>query len=456
MRHRSIPFVLSTLLLLSICSAQEQSDNKQTNANQGAPPRSIEGPVIGGDGIANYVPIWRTNNYLLSSVIYQASGGEIGIGTTTPAATLDVNGSINSATAFAIGGNTVLGVGRPSDFNLFLGVEAGLNDLAGQGQYNTFSGYQAGVYNTTGLYNTFSGAFAGRANSTGRENTFSGDAAGLDNTTGLANTFSGYQAGYANTSGAFNTYSGAEAGFSATGGNNTLSGYNAGGIMTTGDNNTFEGANAGSNLGAGSYNSFFGSQAGFNNRTGSSDVYIASRGCEPPFCGESNTIRVGMQGTGDGQQNVTYIAGIYDTTVSGGAPVYVNPNGQLGTSPSSLRFKEQIRNMGESTNGLMQLRPVTFLYKPEYDKGERTMQYGLIAEEVAQVYPELVVYDNNGQPYSVRYQYITTMLLNEVQKQYHRAEAEAKVITAQEQKIDELEQRLSRLESLIPQTVAQK
>jgi len=115
--------------------------------------------------------------------------------------------------------------------------------------------------------------------------------------------------------------------------------------------------------------------------------------------------------------------------------------------------------MGDSTSGLMKLRPVTFLYKPEYDKGERTLQYGLIVEAVAKVYPELVAYDNDGQPYSVRYQYLITMLLHEAQKQYHRAEAEAKVITAQEQKIDELEQRLSRLERLIGnqvQTVAQK
>ena len=102
---------------------------------------------------------------------------------------------------------------------------------------------------------------------------------------------------------------------------------------------------------------------------------------------------------------------------------------------SSLRFKEQVRDMGDSTNALMKLRPVTFLYKPEYENGERTLQYGLIAEEVAKVYPELVAYDNDGQPYTVRYQYLSTMLLNEVQKQYRRAEAEPKVIKAQQQKI---------------------
>jgi hypothetical protein len=153
----------------------------------------------------------------------------------------------------------------------------------------------------------------------------------------------------------------------------------------------------------------------------------------------------------------------YGGTSAGGVSVYVNSNGQLGTLTSSLRFKEQVRDMGDSTSALMKLRPVTFLYKQEYSKGDRTVQYGLIAEEVADVYPELVAYDNDGQPYTVRYQYITTMLLNEVQKQYHRAEAEAKVITvqqdeidaqhsqmkAQEQKIGELQQRLSRLETLV-------
>ena len=119
--------------------------------------------------------------------------------------------------------------------------------------------------------------------------------------------------------------------------------------------------------------------------------------------------------------------------------------------------------MGDSTNALMKLRPVTFLYKPEYDKGPRTLQYGLIAEEVAEVYPDLVAYEPDGKPYTVKYQYLTTMLLNEMQKQYHRAEAEAVVITQQEDKIDaqqqqieslqkqndEFQKRLSRLEALI-------
>ena len=119
--------------------------------------------------------------------------------------------------------------------------------------------------------------------------------------------------------------------------------------------------------------------------------------------------------------------------------------------------------MGDSTAGLMKLRPVTFLYKPDYDQGERTLQYGLIAEEVARVYPELVAYDKDGQPYTVRYQYLSTMLLNEMQKQYRRAEAEAEVISTQRAQIRTLQEqnresqeRLLRLERLIPQTVAER
>ena len=123
---------------------------------------------------------------------------------------------------------------------------------------------------------------------------------------------------------------------------------------------------------------------------------------------------------------------------------------------SSLRFKEHVRDMGDSSSALMKLRPVTFFYKPEYENGPRTLQFGLIAEEVAKVYPELVARDTNGKPYTVRYQYIASMLLNEVQKQYHRAEQQAELITSQERKISELEQRLSRLEGLIGTQMSQR
>jgi hypothetical protein len=112
--------------------------------------------------------------------------------------------------------------------------------------------------------------------------------------------------------------------------------------------------------------------------------------------------------------------------------------------------------MGSSSSALMKLRPVTFLYKPEYDKGPRTLQYGLIAEEVAEVYPDLVAYEPDGNPYTVKYQYLTTMLLNEVQKEHAVVGAQQQVIKTQQEQIqslqkqsEELEQRLSRLETLL-------
>ena len=319
---------------------------------------------------------------------------------------------INAGTNYQIGGSGVLSIGSPADSNLFLGVGAGQSNVAGEGVNNTFSGPYAGYFNTTGTFNTFSGAFAGYLNTTGFDNTFSGMEAGESNTTGNYNTFFGVQAGN----------------YNSAGGDNTFVGY----------------------------------QAGYYNQTGNNNIYIASSG---PISGtESNTIRIGGNPL-YGPQTAAYILGIYGSTSSGGIPVYVNSNGQLGTSPSSLRFKEQVRDMGDSTNALMKLRPVTFLYKPEYANGERTLQYGLIAEEVAKVYPDLVAYDNDGKPYTVRYQYLATMLLNEVQKQYHRTEAQAELIKAQQQEIEDLkqqlqvqnatlQQRLSRLEALARVEVA--
>jgi hypothetical protein len=426
--HRiTIALVYVTLLLVSICPAQ------QTSATS---PSLVAGPVLGGDGTKNYIPLWITQTYMGNSVLYQ-SGGNIGVGNTSPAAKLDVSGSINSATTYASGGSVVLSIGKLADDNLFLGVGAGLNNVTGSGQYNTFSGYFAGLGNNTGTYNTFYGAFDGASNSTGFANAYYGALAGQHSTTGAYNTLLGWDAGD-QSNGTGNTYTGAGAG--AFGG---------------GDYNTYYGYSAGTGNRSGSFNTFLGFQAGLYITTGSDDVYIANPG---PLSGpEYNTIRIGTQGHGDAEQNVTYIAGIYGSIPSGGVPVYINSDGLLGTQPSSLRFKEQVRDMGDSTDGLMKLRPVTFFYKPEYEKGERTLQYGLIAEEVAKVYPELVAYDNDGQPYSVRYQYLATMLLNEVQQQYRRAEKQSEVIAAQQQEIETLkrqfqvqnatmEERLLRLE----------
>ena len=129
------------------------------------------------------------------------------------------------------------------------------------------------------------------------------------------------------------------------------------------------------------------------------------------------------------------MAGVSGVNVSG-VPVMVDPTGQLGTVSSSRRFKEDIQDMGDASSGLLRLRPVIFRYKQPYQDGSKPVDYGLIAEEVAQVYPDLAVKGADGQIETVQYQKLTPMLLNELQKQAEQ--------------IRSLEDRLAALEALLP------
>jgi trimeric autotransporter adhesin len=152
----------------------------------------------------------------------------------------------------------------------------------------------------------------------------------------------------------------------------------------------------------------------------------------------------------------------------GGVPVQINSSGQLGAQTSSLRFKEQVADMGDTSRRLFQVRPVTFFYKPQTDDGSRSLQYGRIAEEVAKVYPDMVAYDKDGQPFTVKYQYLAPMLLNELQKQHSVVIAQQDVIKTQQERAnveqqqlgslqkqnEEFQQRQSRLEALIGRQVA--
>jgi len=175
-------------------------------------------------------------------------------------------------------------------------------------------------------------------------------------------------------------------------------------------------------------------------------IYISSTGAN---IDGSGTIQIGTQANeaggiikiGRAQTGGTYIAGISGTAVSGAA-VYVTSSGQLGIVPSSSRFKDQITDMGDSSSKLLQLRPVNFFYKPEYDDGSHLLQYGLIAEDVAKVYPEMVAYGNDGQVLTVKYQLLAPMLLNELQKQANQNRQ-------QTDQIRSLEDRLSALEAAL-------
>jgi hypothetical protein len=297
-------------------------------------------------------------------------------------------------------------------------------------------GFNALYNNTTGGGNTASGYGALSGNTTGSSNTASGYGALSDNTTGNFNTASGVDALTSNTTGNGNTASGVDVLFSNTTGNsNTASGDHAFYNNTTGNNNTANGDYALYNSTTGKSNIGLGYNAGNNIVTGSNNIEIWANPSNGiiPFGDESNTIRIGFLGT----QKETFIAGISGTPVVG-ADVTVDGNGQLGVLPSSARYKRDIHDMGGASAGLMKLRPVTFRYKSD---PSGTLQYGLVAEEVARVYPELVVRGPDGKVQSVRYLELTALLLNELQKLDERMQTKDQQLAAQQREIDALKQK---------------
>jgi hypothetical protein len=250
-----------------------------------------------------------------------------------------------------------------------------------------------------------------------------GDGAGRNITSGQGNTLMGSRAGSAVTTGYDNTALGEGAGTSLSDGHdNTIVGELAGSELTTGDNNTLIGQLAMAVATGGSNNIAIGSAAGFDLTSGSHNIYIGNDGVSA----ESGVIRIG-----DGDQAKAYLAGVRGTTtdVADGVPVLVDSNGQLGTVSSSARYKEQIESMGAASDVLYDLRPVTFHYR-EHPAGAR-LQYGLIAEEVEEVAPDLVVYED-GRPETVLYRFLAPMLLNELQKL-------RQIIELQEARIERLE-----------------
>jgi len=357
--------------------------------------------------------------------------GNTGIGTGTLAG--NTTGYDNTAV-----GNNALEDNTGGAYNAASGVYALQNNTTGDA--NTASGYSALLANTTGDFNTASGASALALNTTGNNNTATGTGALQLNTTGNNNTASGYWALFSNTIGANNTALGYQALYSnSTGQANTAVGYQALQNNTSaGGGNTAVGGQAlQNNTGYG--NIAIGSAAGYFNTSGSDNIYVGSSGSS----GDNGAIRIGNLGIASS----FFVQGVYGFSAIGGVPVYVNGNGQLGTMNSSRRFKEQITDMGDSSSKLLQLRPVNFFYKPEYDDGSHLLQYGLIAEEVAKVYPEMVAYDKDGQVLTVRYQLLAPMLLNEVQKQSAQLQKQA----AENRK---LEDRLAALEALLSSKTA--
>jgi hypothetical protein len=367
-----------------------------------------------------------------------------------------------AAVTLAIGAlaPNAFGVSPPPD-----GGYAGGNTAEGQnallslstGGYNTAVGFLSLLSNTTSSFNTALGAGTLLAN-TAENNTATGAGALLSNSTGELNTANGAFALLNNTTGQSNTAIGASAlGVNTIGNWNTATGTYALSINQTGTENTAYGQVALSNV-TGSKNIGIGAGAGCKLTTGNNNIAIEN----PGVAGESNTIRIGDVGTETNcagfplpAHTVTYIAGISGTAVVGD-PVVVDANGQLGTASSSARFKKEIRPMDKTSEAILALKPVTFRYKSD---SKDTPQFGLIAEEVAKIDPDLVVRDRNGEIYSVRYEAVNAMLLNEFLKEHRIVQTQQKEIATLKAELKEQRTLIQRVNDKVefnrraPQTV---
>ena len=224
-------------------------------------------------------------------------------------------------------------------------------------------------------------------------------------------------------------------------------------MNTTGKSNIAEGTSAlGSNT-TGSRNIAIGAFAGVNLTTGSNNIDIGHWGS----AGESNTIRIGKPGI----QTNTYVAGISGATVPGGVGVIVDSTGHVGKITSSERFKDEIKPMDEASEAILSLHPVTFHYKQEIDP-ECIPQFGLVAEEVEKVNPDLVARDEQGKTYTVRYDAVNAMLLNEFLKEHKTVREQGAIIARQQKQIEALTVGLQKVSAQIelskpaPQTVLNK
>ena len=293
--------------------------------------------------------------------------------------------------------------------------------------FNTVQGDNALISLTTGTDNTAMGVNALFGNTTGSSNTATGSNALVTNTIGNNNTANGNAALEANT----------------TGTNNTATGVNALVGNTTGGFNTATGSNALNSNTTGSDNIALGNTAGINLTTGSSNIDIGN----PGVAGESKRIRIGTSGT----QTRTFIAGISGATVPGGVGVIVGTNGQLGTVVSSERFKDAVKPMDKASEAILALKPVTFRYKHELDP-DGIPQFGLVAEDVEKANPDLVARDDQGKPYTVRYDAVNAMLLNEFLKARRQIDAQQKQIEALTAGLQKVSAQLE-LSKSAPQTV---
>src|SRR5438105_7941808 len=350
-----------------------------------------------GDGaLQNLAPNGVRNTAVGFDALFSNTGG--GANTAIGAAALESNTANNNTDcgSFALNANTTGGG------NTATGIDALMLNIGGS--TNTANGASALFHNTSGSNNVATGWVALFNNTTGIQNTATGVNA-LQNNNGSANTANGFRALQKNT----------------TGIQNTANGINALGLNMTGKGNTAEGSSALQNN-TGSFNTALGFNAGATLTTGHDNIDIDAGG----VAGESSTIRIGTA-----KQSATFIRGISGAVVASGATVIVGTDGHLGTIVSSERFKDAIKPMDKASEAILALQPVTFRYKHELDP-DGIPQFGLVAEQVEKVNPDLVARDDQDKPYSVRYEAVNAMLLNEFLKEHRKVEEQGLAMAQQQ------------------------
>jgi hypothetical protein len=331
------------------------------------------------------------------------------------------------------------------------GQEALLNLTTGD--FNTAVGWLAIATVTTGQLNNAIGAGTLLIN-TADGNTATGAGALLNNTIGFGNTANGTYALSGNTTGKNNTAVGREAlSSNTTGGGNTAIGHDALLNSHTSSNNTAVGREALLNNTFGESNVAIGRSALVNNTTGVTNIAIGTDSGSNVTTA-SNIVCIGFGVGGANVDDTTWVGNVYGMTTQSGttAPVIVSDTGQLGTVVSSQRFKKDIATMDKTSEAILALRPVTFHYKSH---SKETPQFGLVAEEVAKVNPALVLPDKEGKPYTVRYDAVNAMLLNEFLKEHLTVEDQGATIAQQQKEITALKQELKAQGSLIHEVTDQ-
>ena len=421
-------------------------------------PIGPEGPA-GQDAVIDSTQVQTRVSGVCAFGLFVAAVAEDGSVTCATGTGVDLNTRYGDATLAnnpTGAANTAVGTGTLQfntigKWNTASGVDA-LGDNT-EGNYNTASGVNALWHNISGNNNTATGVNSLWANTTGSANTATGRGALFDNTTGDANVATGLLSMHLNTIGYSNTATGNRSLYANIDGyNNTVSGFEALSANVDGHDNTVIGAWAKANSTTGSGNLILGAFAGINDDgVGSNNIIIAHTG----VLNDTETTRIGEF------QTRAFLAGVQGVTTGNAdaVAVVIDSNGQLGTISSSRRYKEDISDMGSASDRLLQLHPVTFRYKDAYTDGERPLDYGLIAEEVAEVFPELVVFNKDNQPETVKYRLLSSLLLNELQKQnaelkhqYHVNEAQQKQLrslSGQVAEIPDLKRQLADLGDLV-------